>query len=159
MSVRLTFILPLLALGAFTTALAQNDLSFYPVRTLAEALKDSVNPEDKADFYVDGRQLKSRSKVTFTGELRKLTDKRRQFVELWLETRGVSKNVITALENEAKFQEGTTVYWMPIRKRTLELIPEDLKKGGQVDVYTILAGAVRVDDKVEPIFIVGGLTQ
>ena len=160
MKFRLILAMALLVLSAaISTPLAQDDLSFYPVRTLSEALKDSVNREDKADFYMDGRQLKSRSKVTFTGELRKLTDKRRQFVELWLESRGLSPNVINVLEKEAKFQEGNVVYWMPIRKRTLDLIPEDMKKGGQLDVYTILAGAVRVADKVEPVFIVGGITQ
>jgi hypothetical protein len=34
----------------------------------------------------------------------------------------------------------------------------NIKKGDRVDVYTILAGAV-VDDKIEPMFIVGGVTK
>jgi hypothetical protein len=98
-------------------ALAQNDLSFYPVRTLAEATKDSVNTNGpRSDYYFDARGLKSRSTVTFTGETRKLTEKRKRFMELWLESRGMPANAITALSNEAQFQEGTVVYWMPIPK-------------------------------------------
>ncbi|HET8783782.1 MAG TPA: hypothetical protein VFM63_15320, partial [Pyrinomonadaceae bacterium] len=129
-----------------TLLAAQNDLSFYPVRTLAEATKDSVSPDSpKADYYFDGRQLKSRSTVTFTGEVRKLTEKHRKFVELWLETRNMPANVINALQQEAQFQEGKAFYWMPIRQKTLELLQKDTKKGDRVDVYTILAGAVQGD--------------
>ena len=141
-------------------AFGQNDLSFYPVRTLVEALKDSVDPSGpKADFHIDGRQLKSRSSVIFTGEVRKVKDKRRKFVGLWIETRGLPKEVSKALENEAQFREGDLVLWMPIRQRTLELLRESAKKGARVDVYTILAGAVSVDGEIQPIFIVGGITQ
>ena len=141
-------------------SVAQSDLSFYPVRTLAEATKDSVNPDSpKADYYFDGRQLKSRSTVTFTGEVRKLTEKHRKFVELWLETRNMPANVINALQQEAQFKEGTVVYWMPIRQKTLELLQKDTKKGDRVDLYTILAGAVQGDSEIEPMFIVGGVTK
>ena len=142
------------------SALTQNDLSFYPVRTLAEATKDSVDAKATADYYLDARNLKSRSTVTFTGETRKLEDKHKRFVELFLESHGMAAaDVSKVFRSELQFQEGTVLYWMPVRQRTLELMGE-MKKGDRLDVYTILAGAVRVDDKtIEPMFIVGGMTK
>ena len=153
-------LLILLLVVSSHASIGQNDLSFYPVRSLVEATKDSVKPDAaKADYYFDGRQLKSRSTVTFTGEVRKLTGEHRRFVELWLESRGMPANVIGALQQEAQFQEGKVVYWMPIRQKTLELLQNDTKKGDRVEVYTILAGAVRVDSKIEPLFIIGGVSK
>ena len=41
----------------------------------------------------------------------------------------------------------------------MELMGEGAKKVTRLDVYTIQAGAVRVDGEIQPIFIVGGISQ
>ena len=109
----------------------------------------------KYDFLIDGRQVKSKSKVIYTGEVREVGGKKRRFLELWLESRGLPAQAIELLKQEARLREGEKDYWLPVRKKTLEDMAEHVAKGDPVIIHTLLAGGVPQADAIEWVFIVG----
>jgi len=123
---------------------------------LSAAIDSSLEESGKkVDFLIDARQVKSKSKVIYTGEVRKVGEKKRRFLELWLESRGLSPKAIELLQKEARFREGDKDYWLPVRRKILEDIAEQVKKGETIVIHTLLAGGVPQTNSIEWVFVVG----
>jgi molybdopterin converting factor small subunit len=134
--------------------------SSYTNQPLADAIDRSIGKsEKKFDFLIDARQVKSKSKVSHTGEVRKVGEKKLRFLEIWLESRGLSPKVIELLQKEARFREGDKDYWLPVRKKILDDMAEQVKKGDEVVIHTILAGGVRQENLIEWVFVVGEFSK
>ena len=109
----------------------------------------------RRDYLIDGRQVKSKSKVLYTGDTRAVDSKKKRFLELWLEARQLSPKTLDLLLQEVRFREGDKDYWLPVRKKVLGDMSVKLKNGDAVTIHTILAGGVVSGDSVEWVFIVG----
>lgn len=134
--------------------------SAYISQPLAAAIDRSLEGSGKEhDFLIDARQVKSKSKVIYTGEVRKVGEKRMRFLKVWLESRELPANVIGLLQEEARFREGDQEYWLPVRKKILDDMAGQLKKGDEIVIHTILAGGVPQADSVEWVFIVGEFSK
>ena len=134
--------------------------SAYISQPLAAAIDKSLeNSGKKSDLLIDARQVKSKSKVIYTGEVRKVGEKKMRFLTLWLESRELPANVIGLLQEEARFREGGKDYWLPVRKKILDDMAGQLKKGDEIVIHTILAGGMPQADSVEWVFIVGEFSK
>jgi hypothetical protein len=149
---RIVFVLACLS-SAFS---GQTSDSSYVEQPLSNAIDHSLEKfEGRRDYLFDGRQVKSKSKVVYTGDTRAVDSKKKRFLELWLETRRLSPKTLDLLLQEVRFREGDKDYWLPVRKKVLGDISAKLKNGDAVTIHTILAGGVVSGDSVEWVFIVG----
>jgi hypothetical protein len=134
--------------------------SAYISQPLAAAIDKSLEGAGrKQDFLIDARQVKSKSRLVYTGEVRKVGEKKLRFLQLWLEDRGLPPQVIGLLQQEVRFREGDRNYWLPIRKKTLDEMAEQVRKGDEIIVHTILAGGVPQADAIEWVFVVGDFSR
>lgn len=134
--------------------------SEYKTQALNAAIdKKLESPGNKTDFLIDPRQVKSKSKVIYTGEIRNADEKKLLFLNHWLEKNEMPPGVARLLLQEARFREGEKDYWLPIRKSILEEMQRQLKKGDAVEIHTILAGGVPQTNSFEWVFIVGEFTR
>ncbi|HEX9959370.1 MAG TPA: hypothetical protein VGB00_00390, partial [Pyrinomonadaceae bacterium] len=134
--------------------------SAYRTQPLAAAIdKNLEKSSSKIDFLIDSRQVKSKSGVTYTGEVRAVSDRKRLFLERWLEKINAPAPVVELLLQEARFRDGDKDYWLPVRKSILDEMKRQYKKGDSVEIHTILAGAMPQADAFDWIFVVGEFTR
>ena len=142
----------------FAVEIFQN--SAYKTQSLAAAIDKKLEYSgDRVDFLIDSRQVKSKSKVIYTGEVRKASEKKILFLKRWAEKIGAPSGVVELMTQEARFREAEKDYWSPVRKSILEEMQQRLKKGESVEIHTILAGGIPQTDSFEWVFIVGEFTR
>lgn len=155
-------VLLVLFLSVASTLKAQQGASgsSYINQPLADAIDRNIEKsEGKIDFLIDGRQVKSKSKVIYTGEVRKVSKRKLSFLEIWIESRGLPSQVIELLQQEARFREGGKDYWLPVRKKILDDMAGQVKKGDEIIIHTILAGGVPEGDSIVWVFVVGEFSK
>jgi len=134
--------------------------SAYINQPLAVAIDKGLKGTGKKDdFLIDVRQVKSKSKVVYTGEVRETGEKKMRFLKFWAESRGIPPGVLELLKQEARFREGDKDYWLPIRKKIADDMAEQLKKGDEVVIHSILAGGMPEADSAEWVFVVGEFSR
>ena len=97
--------------------------------------------------------------MVFTGDLRDTAGKREDFLKIWVQTRGLPERAASLLSREARVLQGDREYWIPFRKAVLDAMLKDVRPGQPVDLYIILAGTYRQQDKVEWVYIAGGYSK
>jgi hypothetical protein len=112
-----------------------------------------------ADYGVSAKDFRTKAHVVFTGDVRDVTGKREDFLKIWVQTRGMPERAAALLTREARVRQGDTEYWIPFRKAVLDAMLKDVREGQPVDLYVILAGTYRQQDKVEWVFIAGGYSK
>ena len=139
---------------------ATSQASAYINQSLAAAVdKDLASSGRKDEFQIDARQVKSKSKVIYTGEVRGAGEMKMRFLKSWAETQGYPLGILGVLQQEARFREGDKDYWLPIRKKIADDMSQQLKKGDEVIIHTILAGGIREANSIEWVFIVGEFSR
>lgn len=139
---------------------AKSQAGAYITQSLAAAIdKDLENSGRKDEFLIDARQVKSKSKVVYTGEVREADENKMRFLKSWAESQGHPLGILGLLRQEARFREGDKDYWLPIRKKIADDMEQQLKKGDEVIIHTILAGGIAGADSVEWVFVVGEFSR
>jgi len=136
------FAFPLILLLAWGVA-AQSDWHTYPFRDLAtvnageEALYDKTQ---KADMVISAQPFPSKTRVTFTGKKRAVSEYGKSYIKLWNESRGMPASNVDLLLEEFLFLERGNEYWMPVVKGTAQAIGKDLRPGEEVIIYYFYLG-------------------
>jgi hypothetical protein len=139
---------------------ANSGASAYISQPLASAIDNSLTVSgEKSDFLIDARQVKSKSKVIYTGEVREVGEKKMRFLKSWAEKRGLPLGILELLKQEARFRDGDKDYWLPVRKKILDDMAGRVRKGDEIVIHTILAGGVTQTNSVEWVFIVGEFSK
>lgn len=134
--------------------------SLYKKLALSETIDKKLKASDgKNGFVIDPRQLKNKAQVIFTGDVRKVEDKRLEFVRYWLETINAPSGTANLLADEMRFTQDGKDFWMPIRKSILAEMQARFKKGDAVEIHTMLPGGIVVKDDIDWIFITGEFTR
>lgn len=121
--------------------------------------RDMEMPGKITGIWFDPRQMKSKTKVVFTGDVREITGARKQLRDIWFEENGFSGNVSLLMSKEARFFDGDKEYWIGIRNTILEEITTKFKKGDSIFLNSILVGAIRSGDKIDWYFLAGVYSQ
>ena len=125
-------------------------------RTLDSVIDRSMEAPGKiSDIWYDSRQIKSQAKLKFTGDIREISGKRKQLLDLWFEKNGFPNGASTLMAQEARFTDDDKEYWIGMRNTTLIELTENVKKGDVVMLNTILAGGIRGGDGVDWFFLAG----
>ena len=139
---------------------AESHASAYINQALTAAVnRDVASSVRKDEFLIDARQVKSKSKVIYTGEVREAGKNRMRFLRSWAESQGHPLGILGLLQQEARFREGDKDYWLPIRKKIADDMAQQLKKGDEVIIHTILAGGITEANSIEWVFIVGEFSR
>jgi len=121
--------------------------------------RDMEKPGKINDIWFDPRQMKSKTKVTVTGDVRDISGARKQLRDIWFEKNGFSGNVSLLMSKEARFLDGDKEYWIGIRNTILDEITEKFKKGDSIFLNSILVGGIRSGDKIDWYFLAGVYSQ
>ena len=94
-------------------------------------------------------------KVTYTGQSRALSAKKREVIATWLKTYGPKNPEYSHLfETELLFTEGKEEYWLPVQAQVIPYFEQELQKGENVNLYLVWVGARRDSGKIEHVFLV-----
>lgn len=111
------------------------------------------------DVWIDPRQVRSRAKVVFTGDVRPTGEARTTFIKAWLVSRALAPETINSLSQEVRLREDDKEYWSPVRKTILDRMKKELKPGEEISVLTILAGSISAGQNRDWVFIVGEFSK
>jgi hypothetical protein len=137
-----TFI-ALLICAAYTVA--QDDiLQKYVPDTLAQVAKRfTASAKQSAEQIFAEDDYSIRARVAYSGSSRRLSDKKRAFLTRWLKDNEYPSEFINKFEDEYLFREDGVDYWLVMQDVVTPHFIEEIKKGGTVDLYIALLGAVK----------------
>jgi hypothetical protein len=131
-------------------------------RTMTEIIKIN-NDESVEDFkrvnapnalIVRNNFLPSVIRLTYTGEVRPVGEKRLKFIEMWVAATAKQKDLHKLYQREFLFKEGADEYWFPVQEPVTKYFDKELKNGDLVDLYVVRPGGVKNDDQVDWVFLV-----
>jgi hypothetical protein len=122
---------------------------------LSEAIDKNFKVPAGAEFALDPRQVKSSSRVVYTGEIRNTSEKKLLVIGEWAASDGIGPGAARTLTREALFREGDKEYWIPVLSTVLENMQQQLAKGDTVILGTLLAGGIRREEGIEWVFFAG----
>lgn len=155
-----------LILLSVSQTFAQNNWDAYQPRTLKEitttiAEKSFKSPDvhirdEKKDISIilSYNSYQSRVKAIYSGTSRKVSDKRKELISIWLKTLGKPKEYLDLFETEYLFIEEKAEYWLPVQKPLISFFGEELKKGDEVTLFVVWLGARKESKSIDHIFLV-----
>jgi hypothetical protein len=87
--------------------------------------------------------LKYRIGAVSTGAMRALTPSSRDFLKTWSGLSAQLPAFVAHYAEEVEITEGGKPHWVMLQRNLAEPYGKEVKPGGKVDLYVILAGAVR----------------
>lgn len=122
---------------------------------LSEAIDKNFKVPAGAEFALDPRQVKSNSRIVYTGETRNTSEKKLLLIGEWAASIGGGPGVAQTLSREALFREGDKEYWIPVLSTILWNMEQQLVKGDTIVLNTLLAGGIRREAGIEWVFLGG----
>jgi hypothetical protein len=130
----------------------------YEPRTLSQIIRQHskavADEKARVQLFFTADVFPSRVRVTYVGEMRKISLTRKNFIAEWAKTRKVPQDLVGLFEEEVLFKEGQTEYWLPVQKQVIPYFKEELKAGEKVDLYLIWIGARRESEVSDWVFLV-----
>jgi hypothetical protein len=148
------------AVEEFQKLVSKPQVNAYINQALSAAVNKDLKISGRKDgFLIDPRQIKSKSKVIYTGEIRDAGESKMRFLKAWAQSQGHPLGILQLLQQEARFREGDKDYWLPIRQKIAVDMAAQIKKGDEVIIHTILAGRMPESNPIEWVFIVGEFSK
>ena len=161
-----------LALVVLTSFISTQDLDpwkKYQPRTLDQIIKNHaakvlddpdilMNFPDGSTAVLTRDSFPSRVKVTYTGQSRSISPKRKEIISNWFTVTYPDRRdeYFKLLDTEFLFTETLIEYWMPVQNPLIQPLQEELKKGDDVTLYVAWVGARKESGKVDWVFLVNG---
>jgi hypothetical protein len=126
-------------------AMAQVDTSAYRPIAYDAILREHVlagKPASGAEINLFPPAIKYRISVVATGAMRALTDANRESLKLWSALSAQLPAFVAHYTDEVEITEGGRTHWVLLQRELAEPYGKEVKPGGKVDLYVILAGAV-----------------
>jgi hypothetical protein len=159
-----------LALVVLTSFISAQDLDpwkKYQPRTLDQIIKNyAAKVLDDPDILMNfpngstavlaRDSFTSKVKVTYTGQSRSISPKRKEIISNWLTVTYPDRRdeYFKLLDTEFLFTETLIEYWLPVQNPLIQPLQEELKKGDGVTLYVSWIGARKESGKVDWIFLV-----
>jgi len=121
---------------------------------VAEDADDLKRYPDKGQLVFRGKIMPSVVRLTYTGQLRRISGERKKFIELWAGAYSQTQDYAAMFETEFLFKEEAQEYWLPVQSQVAKYFDKELKKGDAVDLYMIRPGGLMEKDKLDWIFLV-----
>lgn len=117
--------------------------------------REMEKPGKISGVWFDPRQMKSKTKLIVTGDVRDISGRRKELLDIWFEKNGFSGNTSSLMSKEARFTDGDKEYWIGLRNTILDEITKTVKKGEPIFLNSILVGGIKTDDKIDWYFLAG----
>src|SRR5262245_14919767 len=165
-----------LALVVLTSFISAQDLDpweKYQLQTLDQIIKNHaakvlddpdilMNFPDGSTAVLARDSFTSKVKVTYMGQSRAISPKRKEIISNWLTTTYGPKlmdEYVKLLDTEFLFTETLIEYWLPVQTPLIQPLQEELKKGDEVMLYVAWIGARKESGKVDWLFVVNRFTD
>lgn len=122
---------------------AQDDvLASYKTGTIPGLIAEfSAATKSTADYVSATESYLIKTRVTYSGSSRKLPEKKRAFLAKWLKDNKYPEAMLPT--NELLVTEGDRNYWLVMQDIVAPHFEQEIKPGGQVDLYLVLLGSVK----------------
>ena len=147
-------VLPLVALVTLLLpALASAfDYDAYKPMDLERAAPNLSQRPGGKTYHLDAAHPRYSSIVTFTGNIRPLTDDVRSLVNQWVAAMRHPQSYRELFQFEIEVVQDSRHYWMPIQQQLADAFKEEVAPRSLVKVYVLLLGGI---DRT-PVFAVSG---
>src|SRR2546428_4713691 len=164
--------LALVVLTGFFSAQDQDPWKKYQPRTLDQIIKNHatkvlddpdilMNFPDGSTAVLARDSFTSKVKVTYTGQSRSISPKRKEIISNWLTVTYPDRRdeYFKLLDTEFLFTETLIEYWLPVQNPLIQPLQEELKKGDEVTLYVAWVGARKESGKVDWLFVVNRFSK
>lgn len=128
----------------------------YTLRTWSEIANsvDSGGAGDGAEILT-GSLFPSRLRATYRSSNRPLSQAKKDVILHWAQRyAGDPDHYIKPYGTEVLFNEKDAGHWLVVNKTLLPRFEKEVRDGAAVDLYLIRLGAIRNDEKWEPVLLV-----
>jgi hypothetical protein len=102
-----------------------------------------------------GNLFPSHLRATYRSSTRPLSQARKDVIFHWAQRyAGAPSHYTKQYETEVLFNEKDAGHWLVVKKNLLPRFGKEVKDGALVDLYLIRLGAIRIDEKWEPVLLV-----
>jgi hypothetical protein len=102
-----------------------------------------------------GNLFPSRLRATYRSSTRPLSQARKDVIFHWAQRyAGAPSHYTKQYETEVLFNEKDAGHWLVVKKNLLPRFEKEVRNGAAVDLYLIRLGAIRIDEKWEPVLLV-----
>jgi hypothetical protein len=102
-----------------------------------------------------GSLFPSRLRATYRSSTRPLSQARKNVIFHWAQRyAGAPSHYTKQYETEVLFNAKDAGHWLVVKKTLLPRFEKELRDGEAVDLYLIRLGAIRIDEKWEPVLLV-----
>jgi hypothetical protein len=129
--------------------------SDYTPRTWEEIANSfDLGVADGAEILT-GSLFPSRLRATYRSSIRPLSQARKDVIFHWAQRyAGAPVHYTKQYETDVLFNERDEDHWLVVKKNLLPRFEKEVKDGAAVDLYLIRLGAIRIDEKWEPVLLV-----
>ena len=127
-------------------AVGQDDvLGQYESATIPQmtAKFGASKPSGDEVFVTESYMIKTR--LAYSGASRKVSEKKSAFMAKWLKQFQYPAEMLPTTEYE--FKAGSNKYWLVLQDIVAPHFIQEIKAGGEVDVYAVLLGALKEDGR------------
>lgn len=144
MEVRILKALVLLTVCVGFASGQEDILETYPPGTVTSMTSAfTATTKSKSDQVFVTESYKVRTRVTYKGSSRKLSDKKRAFLAKWLKENEYPAAMLP--KEEYLFADADGSHWLVLQSIVAPHLVEEIKPDGFVDLYMILLGSVKED--------------
>ena len=147
----------LLSAGAGASAQGYPPLSFAQMVQLDLALiRQQRQPERPGDLFFNPSTETggARTRAVYTGQSRPLDLRKQAFITAFASTSVGNDRYAALYEREYRFTAGGQDWWLPVQSPVASYFGKELKPGQAVTLYIRNAGAFRLSDSWDWIFLV-----
>ena len=147
----------LLAGGGRALAQGYPSLTFAQVIQLdLELIREQRRPERPGDLFFNPSSETGGAKVraAYTGQSRPLDQRKEAFINAFASTSVGNDRYATLYEREYRFTAGGQDWWLPVQSQVAGYFAKELKAGQPVNLYIRNAGAFRLSDSWDWVFLV-----
>lgn len=127
-------------------ALAEFDFGAYQAITFADLnarhTDDLLKASQKSDYVISAATFKYQLLVTFSKELRKITNNNKKVIAAWQQSLRVQADFVERYQQEFKVVFGKQTYWIPVQEALLPHMGSELHSGDTFELYVVVIGAI-----------------
>ena len=147
----------LLSAGDGARAQGYPPLSFAQMVQLdQELIRQQRQPERPGDLFFNPSSETggAKTKAIYTGQSRPLDQRRQAFISAFASTSLGNDRYATLYQREYRFTAGGQDWWLPVQSQVASYFSKELKPGQAVSLYIRNAGAFRLSDSWDWVFLV-----
>lgn len=110
--------------------------------------------DDKYSFIMSYNYFRSRVKLTYKGQSRKISPERKEIISRSMTAHGDDSKFAELFDTEFLFIAGSIEYWMPMQNTLIQYLNKEIQKEDKVLLFIVWAGARKEQEKIDSVFLI-----